>query len=147
VEKFVMEHFIPVKIHIKEQPHTFDRFGVQWTPVLAVFDEQGREQHRWEGFLPADDFVGQLAMGRAQLAFAKQDWKQAAARFDEVARRHADAEFAPAAVYWAGVARYKDGDQAALAATGHALRDRYPQSTWATKGSVWLPAEQEGARS
>jgi hypothetical protein len=147
VEKFVMDHFIPVKVHMKEQPQTFERFGVQWTPVLAVFDEQGREQHRWEGFLPADDFIGQLAMGRAQLAFAKQDWKQAAARFDEVARRHAGAEFAPAAVYWAGVARYKDGDQAALAATGRALQERYPQSTWATKGSVWLPAEQEGARS
>jgi hypothetical protein len=147
VEKFVMQHFIPVKVHMKEQPQTFERFGVQWTPVLAVFDEQGREQHRWEGFLPADDFVGQLAMGRAQLAFAKQDWKRAASLFDEVPKRHPDAEFAPAALYWAGVARYKDGDPSALAATGRALRDRYPQSTWATKASVWLPAEQEGARS
>ena len=136
-----------MKVHIREQPQTFERFDVQWTPVLVVFDEQGREQYRWEGFLPTDDFIGQLAMGRAHLAFGKRDWQEAAARFDEVARRHADAEFGPAAVYWAGVARYKDGDESALPATARALRERYPGSTWTTKASVWEPAEQEGARA
>lgn len=139
---FLAQHFIPVKVHIKEQPETFDRFGVQWTPVLAIFDPEGREQYRWEGFLPADDFLGQLAIGRAHLAFAAQRWVEAASRFDEVARRHADAEFAPAAVYWAAVARYKGGDDAALPAVARALRERYPQSSWAKKASVWEPSGQ-----
>jgi hypothetical protein len=126
---------------MKEQPETFKRFDVQWTPVLAVFDPNGHEQHRWEGFLPVDDFIGQLAMGRAQLAFAAEKWQEAASLFDEVAKRHADADFGPAAVYWAGVSRYKAGDESALPATARALRERYPQTAWAKKGSVWEPAQ------
>lgn len=145
MQSFIAQHFIPVKVHIKEQPETFERFGVQWTPVLAIFDSRGREQHRWEGFLPVDDFLGQLEMGRAQLAFGAKSWKEAASLFDEVAKRYPDADFGPAAVYWAGVSRYKAGEQGALAATARALRQRYPGTSWAKKGSVWEPAEQEGA--
>jgi hypothetical protein len=35
-------------VHIKEQPEVFKRFGVQWTPVLVIFDPEGREHHRWD---------------------------------------------------------------------------------------------------
>jgi TolA-binding protein len=138
VESFVGQHFVPVKAHIKEQPKTFERFGVQWTPVLVVFDPSGAERHRWEGYLPPDDFLGQLELGLAKSAFASQRWAEAERLFREVAEKHPGAEYAPEAVYWAGVSRYKGGDKGALPATGRALRDRYPQSSWAAKGSVWL---------
>jgi hypothetical protein len=144
VASFIQQRFVPVKIHVKEQPQTFERFGVQWTPVLAVFDPDGKEQHRWEGYLPAEDFIGQLEIGLAKSDFAHARWADAERRFREVATRHPDAEYAPLAVYWAGVARYKGGDAAALPETGRELRRRYPGSSWATKGSVWVPAE-EGA--
>ena len=57
VEGFIRENFLPVKIHIKEQPATFQRFGAQWTPTIAILDPDGSERHRFEGFLPADDFL------------------------------------------------------------------------------------------
>lgn len=138
MESFIAQRFVPVKVHIKEQPKTFERFGVQWTPVLVVFDPAGTERHRWEGYLPPDDFLGQLELGLAKSAFAAQRWTEAERLFREVAEKHPKAEYAPEAVYWAGVSRYKGGDKEALGATGRALRERYPQSSWATKGSVWV---------
>ncbi|HSD18891.1 MAG TPA: thioredoxin fold domain-containing protein [Anaeromyxobacter sp.] len=141
VASFIQQHFLPVKVHIKEQPETFKRFGVQWTPVLVVLDPDGREQHQWEGFLPADEYIGQLELALAKSAFAKEAWPEAERLFREVATKHADADYAPLAVYYAGVSRYKAGDQGALAATGRELQERYPGSSWARKSSVWLPAE------
>lgn len=134
-----------MKVHVKEQPQTFQRFNVQWTPVLVVLDPDGREQHRWEGYLPPDEFLGQLELGLAKSAFAAGRWAEAERLFREVAERHPETEYAPQAVYYAGVSRYKGGDAKALAETGRALRERYPGSSWARKGSVWLPAEAQSA--
>ena len=45
---------------------------------------------------------------------------------------------APEALYWAGVARYKaTGDAAALAETAAEFANRYQDSAWAKKASVW----------
>ena len=45
---------------------------------------------------------------------------------------------APEACYWAGVAAYKGTNDAKhLGATGKLLKERYPDSEWARKGSVW----------
>jgi hypothetical protein len=131
-----------VKIHVKEQGATFERFGVQWTPVLIVLDANGKEQHRWEGYLPPADFLAQMKIGVAKASFAASRWDEAARLFDEIARDRADAEYAPLAVYYAGVSRYKGGDASALPATAKALRERYPGSSWATKSSVWMPAQE-----
>jgi hypothetical protein len=139
VSDFVTQHFVPVKVHVKKQPATFARFGVQWTPVLMVLDSNGKEQHRWEGYLPADEFVAQLELGVAKAEFGASRWDEAAQRFDRLAREHPDTDLAPLAVYYAGVSRYKGGDASALAATAQELRRRFPASTWATKSSVWMP--------
>lgn len=130
---------------MREQPETFQRFGVAWTPVLVVFDPEGREQHRWEGYLPAEEFLGQLDLAAAKDAFAKERWGEAERRFRELADRLPRADFAPLALYYAGVARYKGGDASALEEAGRALRARYPDSSWARKSSVWIPADAAGS--
>ncbi len=136
---------MPVKVHVKEQPDTFKRFGVQWTPVLMVRDPDRGEQHQWEGYLPPDDFIGQLELALAKSAFATERWADAERQFRKVADEHPATDYAPLALYYAGVSRYKGGDAAALEATGRALRERYPDSGWAKKSSVWLPAGGAGA--
>jgi hypothetical protein len=127
-----------VKIHIKEQPDTFKRFNVQWTPVLAVLDSDGVERHRWEGYLPADEFIGQLELGLARSAFQREAWADAERMFREVADRHPNTDYAPQAVYYAGVSKYKAGDPSALPATARQLAARYGDTSWARKSSVWL---------
>jgi hypothetical protein len=134
------QHYVPVKIHVKRHPDTFERFGVQWTPVLLVLDANGKEQHRWEGYLPPDEFLAQLELGVAKAKFGESRWEEAARLFDELARARPDSDLAPLAVYYAGVSRYKGGDPGALPATGEELRRRFPGSPWATKSSVWLPS-------
>ncbi len=138
VEDFVTEHFVPVKIHIAEQPREFDRFGAVWTPTLAVLDPDGEEHDRFVGYLPGDDFLARLSLGLAHRAVGRKRWEEAEELFRQVADERPDSVAAPEALYWAGVARYQGRDDAsALGATAGALEERYPDSEWATKASVW----------
>jgi len=138
VAAYVARHFVPVRIHVKDQPQNFKRFGAEWTPTIMTWDpETNTERHRIEGFLPADEFLPQLALGVGHYAYGREAWDEASAAFEEAAAR-GQTEAAPEGVYWAGVSRYKKThDPAALKATGEALRDKYPQTNWAKKGSVW----------
>jgi hypothetical protein len=86
VATFIAQNFIAVKIHIKQQPDTFKRFGVQWTPTLLTLDSDGVERYRFEGFLPANDFLAQLALGLAHSAFAHEQWRELEARFGSIVR-------------------------------------------------------------
>ena len=139
----VTQHFIPVRVHVKENAADFrrlgDRFNAHWTPTVLLVDSSGTERYRFEGFLPADDFLAQLALGRAKAAFARQDYASAERLYRDVLDRFPEADAAPEAQYWAGVSRYRStNDAAALKATGQAFRDRYQDSTWAKKASVWI---------
>jgi TolA-binding protein len=127
-----------VKIHIKEQSATFERFGAQWTPTIQILDAYGSKRHQFEGFFPADDFLAQLKMSLAQDAFARQQWAEAERKFREIVAELPDTEAAPEALYWAGVSRYKGSqDAAALAETAQQFKTRYSKSAWAKKASVW----------
>jgi len=126
-------------VHIKEQKKTFERFNAQWTPTLIVLDSDGVERHRVEGFLPVDDFLAQLELGLAKLAFQRASYGEAESRFRSVCEAHAGSGAAPEACYWAGVSAYKESnDPAPLKATAQKLRKGYPESEWTRKASVWL---------
>ena len=143
MDHFVGEHFLPARVNVREQPEDFQRlgarFGAEWTPTVLLLDPEGTERHRIEGFLPPDDFLAQLAFGLGRVRFSGGDFQAAESQFREVVDRHPDSEAAPAGLYWAGVARYKaTNDAAALAATGEAFRQRYQDTPWAKKASVWV---------
>jgi TolA-binding protein len=138
VAELIDRHFIPVKIHIKEQPATFDRFNAQWTPTFVILDPDGTERYRFEGFLPARDLLAQLEFGLGHVAFGRKQFDQAEKQFRRVVEAYPDSEAAPPALYWAGVAKYKaTNDAGALAETAAAFKQRYAASDWAKKASVW----------
>ena len=125
-------------MHVKENPQGFERFGAQWTPTVIVADPDGTERYRFEGYLPAEDFMAHLALGLAKAAFANGRFDDAERGFRTVAARHPDSELAPEAVYWAGVSRYKGtNDAGALRDTARTFEERYQGSSWAKKASVW----------
>jgi TolA-binding protein len=133
-----MSNFVPVKIHIKENPAGFERFGAQWTPTVIISDPQPAERYRFEGFLPADEFLPQLEFGLAKAAFAAGDFARAEALFRRIPEEHPNADIAPEALYWAGVAKYKaTSDPSALQATAAAFQSRYSDSVGAKKASIW----------
>jgi thioredoxin-related protein len=138
VAKFINENFVPVKIHIKEQPETFKKYGAQWTPTLLVLDPDGTERYRFEGYLPPEEFLSQLELGLAKSAFAREQWKEAEQRYREIVTRYPKTEAASEAQYWAGVSKYKGtGDASALAETAREFKTKYSESAWAKKASVW----------
>ena len=123
---------------MKEQPATFKRFGAQWTPTLVMLDPDGAERHRFEGFLPVEEFLSQLELGLAKSAFAREQWTEAEQRFRKIVERYPHTDAAPEALYWAGVSKYKgSGDASALKQTAAQFQEKYPGNVWAKKSSVW----------
>jgi TolA-binding protein len=142
IAAFVRDTFVPVRLHVKDDAEQFKRvgaqFNAQWTPTTLIVDPTATERHRIEGFLPADDFMSQLRLGLAKAAFARGDFAAAARAYDEVVEKHSKTEAAAEAQYWAGVSRYKGtGDASALTETARRFKDRYADSAWAKKASVW----------
>jgi TolA-binding protein len=142
VIQFIDDHFVPVRVHVRDQADAFKQLGAkynaQWTPTILTIDSQGEERHRIEGFLPTPDFLAQLALGLGHSAFARGDFAEAERWFRDVVERYAESDAAPEALYWAGVARYKaTGDAAALGETAQQFQRRFQGTSWATKASVW----------
>jgi TolA-binding protein len=139
VVKYISDNFIPVKIHIKERPKDFERFGAEWTPTMIVAESDGTERYRFEGYMPAEDYLAHLQLGLAKAAFSRGQFGDAARAFRAVVDRYPKSEVAPEAVYWAAASAYKSsGKPEALAQGGTELREKYPQSLWAKRGSVWV---------
>lgn len=144
VARFIKQHFVPVRVHVKEQPEDFlklgDRFNAHWTPTTLVLDPDGTERHRIEGFLPTEDFLAQLMLGVAKAAFARQEWERAEPLFRDVVEQLPNTSAAAEGLYWSGVARYKrTQDVGALRETGDEFTHRYTDSEWAKRSSIWLP--------
>jgi hypothetical protein len=142
IEKFITDNFIPVRVHVRDQAADFkrlgERFDARWTPTTLIVDAQGKERHRIEGFLPADDFLAQLELGLGKLSFAHNDFTDAERRYRRVVDAYPETEAAPEAQYWAGVSRYKGkGEAAALKETARAFDERYQDTPWAKRASVW----------
>jgi TolA-binding protein len=142
VVRQVEDSFVPVRVHVKDNAAEFkrlgERFGAQWTPTILIVDPGGQERHRIEGFLPVEDFLPQLALGAAHAAFGRGDYKTAAARFDDVVNAYGATDAGPEAQYWAGVSRYKaTNDPSALKDTARKFTERFQDTSWAKKSSVW----------
>jgi len=142
VVKFVNENFVPARVHVKADSQLFkkysDLYQAPWTPTILELDADGVERHRIEGFLPTEDFLSQLMLGAAKILFAHEKWDEAEQRFREVVDKFPQTDAAPEALYWAGVARYKKtNNHASLKETGKAFTERYQDTSWAKKASVW----------
>ena len=143
VVDYVNRHFVPMRAHVKENGAAFkalgDRFNAHWTPTALIIDPaDSAERHRIEGFLPTDDFLSQLMLGVAKTAFARQDYAAAERLYRDVVDRFPKTDAAAEAQYWTGVSRYRaTNDAGALKATAQAFAERYSDSTWAKKASVW----------
>lgn len=138
VTQFVKDNFTPVRLHVKTHPEAMERFNVQWTPTVVMLDSNGVERHRIEGYLDADELLGQLMLGAAHIAFAEKRFDDAERRYAEIVEKLPNTDAAPAGQYWTGVSKYKGtNDGSALAATAKAFQQRYGDTTWAKKASIW----------
>jgi hypothetical protein len=142
VARFISDHFVPVRVHVRDHAEEFKRLGARynahWTPTILVVDSAGEERHRVEGYLPADDLVAQLSLGLAHAAFASGRFAEAERQFRTVVDAYPETNAAAEALYWTGVSRYKaTDDAAALSETARQFAERYRNTEWAKKASVW----------
>ena len=129
---------MPVGAHIKEHPAYFHRFGALWTPTVLVLDSDGRERARIEGYLPKEEFRAQLELALARVAFEHKRWADAERAYARVVESYPSSKAAPEAVYWRGVSRYKaTNDHTVLSEITDALNEKYADSVWTLKASVW----------
>jgi len=127
-----------VTIHIKQNPAGFHRFDVLWTPTVLIFDENGKERFRIEGYLPKDEFVAHLLMGLARVAVMNKKWDEAEQLYRKVVEKYPNTGIAPAAVYWQGVSRYKKtNDHHELGNLVGELKQKYPNSPWNKRAIPW----------
>ena len=130
-------NFVPLQVEINNQ-EMVNRFGVKWTPTLIVLDPDEREHHRFTGYLPPEDFIAQIMLGKGKAEFNLDRFEQAIQCFQEILSKHPKADAAPEAQYYLGVARYKASDDPKELKKGlESLRRDYPNSEWAKKAQVY----------
>ena len=106
---------------------------------MVIMDRDGREQWRLEGYLPRDEFGVNLKMGLARIAVKRKDWSDAEQRYADVVEEHPDSLYAPEAIYWRGVCRYKaTNDHHALGDVATIFSEKYQDSLEALKSQPWL---------
>ena len=92
---------------------------------------------------PVDRFDGRasvsnarlLAAGQAEIQMTLRNWtipnRQRIERFPET-------DAGPEALYWSGVAQYSSShDASVLKALGKKFKERYTETSWAKRASVW----------
>ncbi len=110
---------------------------------MLLFDSDGKERVRLEGYLPNQDFIAALESGLGRIAFVHKKYADAERWYNNVVTRFATSHVAPGALYWRAVSHYKaTNDHAVLDEVAEELRSKYPSSVWASKAVPWLPNEK-----
>lgn len=133
VVDYIMDHLLPVRIPFNHERYSKE-YSIEWTPTLIVLDSDGKEATRSTGFLSPDELIAflHLAIGRAN--FATGNFEPAIKAFDYVAEQFPKSAFAPEAIYYRGVARYKHTkDAKPLREVYDRLSVDYPEDQWTKK--------------
>ena len=140
VAGFINGNFLPVRTEcFWEHPtEPMLRFGIKWTPTFLVHDPDGTEHHRFVGYVPTDDLLAHLWLGRAKILYDADRHGEAIPLFETVLSRHPGAGAAPEAAFLRGVAGYKSShDPKELRRAYDLLAAGYPQSEWARRAEPY----------
>lgn len=136
VQQYLQEEFIPIKSQCFWDNRTdlMKQFNVSWTPTLLVQDPTGREHHRVVGFVPTDDFMAHLKLGKGKVHFNRFRFADAIGEFSSVIEQHPDAGVVPEAVFFLGVSQYwHSHDPKGLRRAYDTLTAKFPNSEWARR--------------
>jgi|UniRef100_A0A7C3SLJ3 hypothetical protein len=142
VVQFVDLNFIPVQVEVSNR-ELMEKYNVSWTPTILVLDAEGREHYRSVGFLPPEVFVATFGVAKGRYYLDLGQFAEAQAMFAAVIDRGAVPEVVPEAIFFQGVAAYKQThDPKPLRAAYETLTAKYPQSEWAKRAEPYklIPA-------
>lgn len=140
VQRYIEEEFVPLKTQVnwKNRTELMKQFLIKWTPTFVILDAEGKEHERFVGFIPIDDFLAHLALGKGKIFFNEDRYAQAIDMFRSVIDRHPGSGSAAEAVFLLGVAEYwKTHDLKALRQIYDTLTAKYPSSEWARRATPY----------
>ncbi|MFQ5442444.1 MAG: thioredoxin fold domain-containing protein [Thermodesulfobacteriota bacterium] len=138
VIKAVEREATAIKYDVAKENKLAERYHVDWTPTFILTDEKGNELDRWTGYLPAEDFITQLTLSKGLAAFYLRRYRDAEREFEMLIEEHPDSELVAEAEYFLGVSIFKEkGDALGLVDICHSIEEKYPESQWAKKCSIW----------
>jgi len=138
VMELINKDFAPVTLEVGDACETAREYGVEWTPTFILADDSGVELERWVGYLPEVEFLAQAHLSAGLSALHRERFKEAEDALGWIMDHQPDADAAPEARYYLGVALYKHtGDPVHLARTWEAMYRRYPGDTWTKRASAW----------
>ena len=135
---FLNDEVIPLKLTTQSEPQASD-FWVRWTPALFILDPYGNPHHRMIGFVPPDQFIPHLLLGKALALFAHRRFNDALANLERLLEGHAQSYAAPQAVYFRGICRYRTTKDNSHLKIGHQiLAAEYPDSEWTGRTQPYM---------
>lgn len=140
MQKFIEENFVPLKSQCfwDKPTELMKKYGIKWTPTFLVQDSDGNEHHRFVGYVPSDDLIGHLGLGKGKIYYDTDRMAEAIAQFKAVIEHHPNAGATPEAIFLLGVAEYKQAhDPKALRQAYETLTAKYPQSEWARRAEPY----------
>jgi len=140
VQKFIEDNFIPLKSQCfwDKPTEMMKKYDIKWTPTFLIHDSDGKEHHRFVGYVPPDDLLAQLGLAKGKIFFNKDRFPEAMEQFQIVIDRHPKAGATPEAVFLLGVSGYKHThDPKPLRKAYDLLTAKYPQSEWARRADAY----------
>lgn len=140
VRHTIETEFVPVKSQCfwDKRTDAMKQFDIVWTPTLIVHDATGKEHHRVVGFVPTDDFLAHLKLGKGKMHFNRFRFDDAIKELTALTEEHPAAGPAPEAVFYLGVAKYwKSHDPKGLRWVYDTLASRFPGSEWARRAEPY----------
>ncbi|MBM4283887.1 MAG: hypothetical protein FJ128_01370 [Deltaproteobacteria bacterium] len=130
VIQFIDKNFIPVQIE-SSNTALMDKYVVRWTPTLLVLDADGKEHYRAVGFFTPEDLIACLMTAKGRWYLDTEKFPEARAMFDEVVAAYPGSDAAAEAIFFNGVARYKEShDPKPLRQTYDLLAEKFPNHMW-----------------
>ena len=130
VVAFVESSVVPLRLPFDHKPLS-EEFQVKWTPTLVTLDGDGKEHHRTVGFLPPEELIPSLLLGKAKVNFDLDNFESAIETLKDILKTHSKSDSAPEAIYLLGVSRYKSTHEAKpLKDAYEKLQADYPDSEW-----------------
>ena len=130
VSAFINKNLIAVRVPYDHQPLSKE-FQVKWTPTLVTLDHEGNEHHRTVGFLPPEELIPSLLLGKAKSEFDRDNFQAAIETLGTILKDHSKSDSTPEAIYLRGVSRYKSTHEPKpLKEAYEKLKSEYPDSEW-----------------
>ncbi|MCZ6452151.1 MAG: thioredoxin family protein [Deltaproteobacteria bacterium] len=136
VTRYILDHFVPVRIHTDDRPELTEKYHAPWTPTFLILGSDGTEYYRETGYLPPRELLAHLSLALGRAAFEQRNFAEASRHLATVVDRYGENELVPEALYFLGVSKNKvSGKADERRAVWKQIIDQYPKSDWAKKVS------------